>query len=277
MVYPDLHMRALFPVAIVAAALGVGALHEEVLERRAEFPREEDLLYLPAPSHLRTMSVGYREALADLIWIRALIFAGSHIGDEQITWSDNYVEAITHLAPRFHRPYLWGGITAVYSGSAQVDREMVERAAALYRTGLEQFPESHELHYTLGMLLLHQAPSTPGFSEDELAALREEATDAIRKAAAFGADPLVRQYAATLITRQAGDEMAIQFLETQLMDAEDEDLRRMLRTKLRELVGEGRSAAVEKVRTEFIAERDARAPYVPDALWAVIRQDEKPL
>ncbi len=248
-------------------------VHTRMVEHRQEFPQDEDLLYLPPPSHLRLMSVGYREALADLIWVRALVFTGSNVGGERMSWSNNYVNAITHLAPRFHRAYQWGGLTAIYGGQAIVERSMVDRAVSIYRRGLERFPESHELHYTLGMLLLHQVPSTPGYSPLERTHLHKEGTDAIRSAAAFGADPLVRQYAATLITQAASHQMAIQFLEIQLMDAEDEGLRRLLRAKLRELAGSEHSDSVEQLRNEFLAERDATAPYLPDVVWAVIRRD----
>jgi hypothetical protein len=271
-------MRYLAIIAALLAALAVDRAHQSLIETRAEFPRDADLLYLPAPQHLRLMSLGYREALADLIWIRALIFAGSHITDEQLTWSDYYVEAVTDLSPRFHRPYLWGGITAIYSGASTVDRSAVERAAAIYRRGLDKFPESHELHYTLAMLLLHQAPSTPGFSPAELAELKKEGVEAIRKAAAFGAGPLVRRYAATLITEQASSQMAIQFLENQLLEAEDPTLRRTLQNKLRKLAGQEASQAIEELRRSFLTERDAaNAAYVPDTLWAVIRPAPAPL
>jgi hypothetical protein len=270
-------MRWMLPAAALVVALGADLAHGKLVERRAEFPADADLLYLPAPAHLRIMSLGYREPLADLIWIRALIFTGTHIGNENITWSDKYVDAITHLAPRFQRAYLWAGISAIYSGDATISRSMVERAANIYRRGLLEFPESHELHYTLGMLLLHQVPATSGFSESEVAQAHTDAVEAIRKAAAFGAGPLVRRYAATLITGEASDEMAIQFLETQLMSAEDEDLHNLLTAKLARLLGDTRSAALQQIRAEFVAERDSAAPYVPDALWAVIRQDDKPL
>jgi hypothetical protein len=64
------------------------------------------------------------------------------------------------------------------------------------------------------MLLLHQVPSTPGYTDEERQQARAEGADLIRRAAAFGADPLVRQYAATLITDHATEQLARQFLES---------------------------------------------------------------
>ena len=193
-------MHRWVPIVALFMALGFAfATHDRVRNRRDQFPAEVDVLYVPPARHLIPMSFSYREALADLLWVRALVFTGKHIGDADVDTVTRYCNAITGLSPRFHRAYLWGGITAIYGGGAQVTRNMVDRSIAIYRRGIEQFPESHQLLYPMGMLLTHQVSSTPGYSEDEKRAFAREGVDMIRRAAAFGADPLVRQYAATLI------------------------------------------------------------------------------
>lgn len=258
---------------LVVFAIGSHAMRGRVLDRRLGAPAELDVLYVPPVDSLQWMSMGYREALADLLWVRALIYTGEHLKDPEVAAVDRYVEAINGLSPRFRRAYLWGGITAVYGGQSVITRDMVDRAIAIYRRGLAQFPESHELLYPFGMLLLNQVPSTPGYEKDEIDSFRSEGIEAIRRAAAFGADPLVRQYAATLIAEHGADELAIQFLETQLSQAQDEDHRRMLRRKLEELGGADSARRIERLRETFEAERTARAPYVPESLWAVLRED----
>lgn len=260
---------------LIAAGLGLVAhtAHDRILARQADAPPEFDVLYVPPAEQLVSMSAGYREALADLIWVRALIYSGENLGNAQIEATGRYVDAIIGLAPRFRRAYLWGGITAVYSGRAEIDRPMVDRAISTYRLGIAQFPESHELLYPLGMLLLTQVPSTPGYDDDERAALRLEGIEFIRRAAAFGADPLVRQYAATLVSEHGERALAIQFLESQLAQAQDEDHRRMLYSKLSSLGGSAAAQAVDRVRQEFSSEHRARAPYLPEALYAVLRDD----
>jgi len=269
-------VRGLRPLALIVMAVLAVASHERLLERRNEFPADADVLYVPPPRQLELMSLGYGEALADLIWIRALVFSGEHLGLDSIAWVDRYIDGINALAPRFRRPYIWGGVTAVYGGQKAVDRSMVERSIEIYRRGLREFPEDHEILYPLGMILTNQVKSTPGFDEEETAALAKEGVELIRKAAAFGADPLVRQYAATVIADHGSETLAIQFLETQLLWAEDEKYRRMLRMRLAELVGLEATQSIERIRTEFSEERARRAPYVPEMLYAVIRRDTPP-
>jgi hypothetical protein len=270
-------MRLTVLLLLVALVGLTGLAHRRVDERRAALPPAEDLMVLPTPRTLEWMSLGYREALADLLWVRALVLAGKRLGEADTVLVERHVQGITTLAPRFHRPYLWGGITVLYGGSGKIDRAMVDRSARIYRAGLVHFPESHELLYALGMLLLHQVGSTPGYTADEKQALAAEGVDLVRKAAAHGADPLVRRYAATIITEHATDELAIQFLESQLAQSEDEEHRRLLRRKLDGLAGREAVARVERIREAFVAEQLRTAPYLPDALYAVIRAEGNPL
>jgi hypothetical protein len=256
---------ALLPAFIAAMVV----THHGVEQARDQFPRDQDVLYLPPAQHLGTMSLGYREALADLIWIRAVIFAGDRVGSTNYTWIMEYLEAIYSLAPGFRRPYAWGGVAFIYSGE-DVDRAMVERAIALYQRGLEHFPEDHELLFAAGMLLTRDVQTVPGYSEAEKTAAMAEGAALIRKAAAFGAPPLVRELAATLVSEGGADQLAIQFLESQLLQAQDENHRRLLRQKLEALLGESAFESIERLRTDFEAEHRAEAPYVPPDLYILI-------
>lgn len=263
-------------MALVLAAAVVMVAHRQLIAARSAFPDTYDVSYVPPAYALVPMSLGYREALADLLWMRALIFTGSRLEGNDRAAIGRYFDAITTLAPRFHHAYTWGGVTFVYSGTAVIDRPAVDDAIAVYRRGLQQFPESHQLLYPLGMLLLHQVRSTPGYTAQERTTMAAEGAELIRRAAAYGADPLVRQYAATLIREHAGDQLARQFLESQLATAESEDYRRVLLKKLADLGGETDVAALETVRQTFSAEHRALMPYAPDGLYAVIRDEHTP-
>ncbi|NVB42254.1 hypothetical protein G6O69_30805 [Pseudenhygromyxa sp. WMMC2535] len=265
-------MRRILLALLFVTLTGLTALsHGFVRLDRDAFPRDADVYYLPPPQHLEAMSLGYREALADLIWIRAVIFTGERTGATNYAWIIEYLEAIYSLAPRFRKPYAWGGVVFIYSGEA-INYEMVDRAVTLYRRGVEAFPEDHELLFALGMLLTRDVQTTPGYDEAEREQAMEEGVALIRKSAAFGAPPLVRQLAATLVSEGGADQLNIQFLEQQLLQAEDEDHRRLLKIKLQALIGEAGFEAIEKTRAQFEATHRAEYPYIPPDLFALIEE-----
>jgi hypothetical protein len=265
---------AVVPVILVFA-LATLVTHGRVRESRAAFPQDQDVLYLPPPEHLQVMSLGYKEALADLVWIRAVIFAGDKVGGQNFVWIEYYLEAIFQLAPTFRRPYAWGGISSIYSGK-DPDRESVDNAISLYRRGLTHFPEDHEMLFALGMLLTRDVSSLPGeYTEEEQIAAAAEGRTLIRKSASFGAPPLVRQLAATLVSEDASDQLAIQFLETQMLMAEDDGYKRLLRRKLKRLIGEAGVESVVQLKRDFNDERKANYAYLHHDLYAVIRDDTR--
>src|SRR5689334_8707790 len=84
--------------------------------RKTVSPPEVNLVYLPPASRLQHSSFGFREALADLVWIRAIIATGHPSIGQRLDFVARYLEVISTLAPRFHRPYAWGGVVSIYGG-----------------------------------------------------------------------------------------------------------------------------------------------------------------
>lgn len=265
-------MRVLLFIAVLGCSWATHWMHTQLQDLRKAGPSGSELLYLPTPERLHLVSLGYREALADLIWIRAVVFAGSREQAARLSWLRRYLAAISHLSPRFARPYHWGGVVSIYSGKA-VDEEMVRSAIDLYEAGIAQFPEDHEMLFALGMLLTRDVQSTSGFSGDEREAARTRGRALIRRAAAFGAPPIVRQLAASLVDEDGTDQLAAQFLETQLLQADDPGLRRLLRKKLAALTSDDHVESLNKLRTEFAAEHKETYPYLTREVYALIRHE----
>lgn len=257
-------------LAIPLAATLAGQAQWRLLEMREQIPAEDSLLYLPPPDRLGPMSLGYREALADFIWLRAVIFAGTMKNGQKIDWLHRYVSTINYLSPQFRRPYLWGGVVTIYNGR-DIDRAMLDQSVAIFREGLERFPEDHELLFNLGMILYRDYQSeAKNASPEELKALKAEGAKLIRKAAAFGAPPLIRRLAASLEAEGSEKALQAEFFKRQLLRADDEALKRLLRKKLRALMHERKIADIEKVRNQFSEAHQTQFPYATPALFAVL-------
>lgn len=232
---------------------------------------QESLLYLPPADRLGPMSLGYKEALADLIWLRAVVFAGNSGNRDKSSWITRYVSTINHLAPNFRRPYLWGGVISIYSGK-EIDRQMIDQAVAIMREGVERFPEDHELLFNLGMVLYRDYESLGDVDPKQLQDYKQEGVKLIRRAAAFGASPLIRRLAASLDAQGSNDALEAEFLRRQLLRADDPALRRLLKKKLQALDLGHQVEQLEQAREAFVADHKEDFPYLPLTLYAVLRR-----
>jgi len=104
----------------------------------------EDIYYLPPPGWLPVFSLGHRQALADLIWMRALIYFGEEMGERgAMRHVFDYGEAIIRLDPDFRRVYRWIGMAGIYRPNA-VSEADTRRAMSFLERGVARFPE--DLH-----------------------------------------------------------------------------------------------------------------------------------
>src|SRR5688572_8030137 len=109
-------MRARIPVLATVLSIALAALASDRLragahDRYMSAQRYEDIYYLPPADWLRVFSLGYDEALADLIWMRALVYFGQefeHAG--RLEYVFEYGDAIAALDPHFLAIYRWIGM-----------------------------------------------------------------------------------------------------------------------------------------------------------------------
>lgn len=254
----------------LACALAWQARHALTLSRSAKLSKES-LMYLPPAERLDPMSLGYKEALADLIWLRAVVFAGNSDNRDKSNWLARYVSTINHLAPSFRQPYVWGGVVSIYSGK-EIDRAMIDQAVEIMREGVQRFPEDHELLFNLGMVLYRDYASLGDLAPALVEEKKQEGVKLIRRAAAFGASPLIRRLAASLDVEDGDDALEAEFLRRQLLRADDPALRRLLRKKLNALKLGHQVEKLELARKAFIEDHTKQYPYLPMTLYAVLRR-----
>ncbi|MDE0119769.1 MAG: hypothetical protein OXM55_07165 [Bdellovibrionales bacterium] len=115
--------------------------------------RERKPLYFAPPNVLQHFSLGYRDFLADLLWLRFIqdadfcsfkkgrpVYKGD-VKTCELGWSYNMVDAITELAPRFKTPYtLSSVILSVFTG----DKKGAER---ILLKGLKHFPNDWRINF----------------------------------------------------------------------------------------------------------------------------------
>ncbi len=110
-------------------------------------------LYFAPPNVLQYFSLGYRDFLANLLWLRFIqdadfcsfekgkpVYKGGKKHCE-LGWSYNMVDAISELAPRFKTPYtLSPVIMSIFTG----DKKGAER---ILLKGLKNFPKDWRINF----------------------------------------------------------------------------------------------------------------------------------
>lgn len=236
----------------------------------------EDVYYLPPPAWLRPISLGHREALADLIWMRSLVY----FGDETVARSPGrhvyeYAEAMLALDPDFRAVYGWIGTAALYR-QVQIAPEDVHRTVEIMERGLDRFPEDGQLAWEIGSTLAFELPPLLATQEERDAA-RLEASPYLMRAARLGAAPewLAISNAATL-TRLGRAESAIAHLADLYAITSDDRTRAEIAAAIEHIRGDTYAQGMVEAARQEEEHRLRDLPYVAPDLYFLLgpREDE---
>lgn len=93
---------------MLLAALGAHHTRLALAERYKQVRTTSDVYPLPSPEQTVVLSLGYRAALADLIYGHMLVAYGLHFQEKRLFETvGNYLETIIELDPKFRTPYLF--------------------------------------------------------------------------------------------------------------------------------------------------------------------------
>ena len=253
---------------LVAGLVGVWGLRGRSMAHYLDTQAYEDIYYLPPPAWLDVMSLGYRRALADLIWLRALIYFGDEFANEgAVKHVHNYGESMLKLDPDFRRVYRWVGVAGVYTPRGSPP-EFVELAVDVLRRGVDRFPDDGYLAWDAGATILYELiPNLPK-DDPRLAELEAEGYEHMTTAARLGAGPdwLVITNATAL--RELGEkEQELRHLEEMYALVKDPHVKTQIEIRLSQLRDEAYSEAFRQANEEFEERRRAEFPYLPPSLY----------
>jgi hypothetical protein len=260
--------RLLLALAAVALAAASVFFSAAARDRRAHFPAEEDLLYLPRPSVLKAASLRHHELAADLVFMRAIIYFGAQLKERgEYRWLDNYLDTIVALDPDWKTPYRWAGVATMYNGRT-ITRASVEASNHFLEMGVAQFPDDWELAFMLGCNWLFEMPAR---DEAERAANKLRGAAYVQHAALVGGGPSWLPLLAATILRQEGEEdAAIHHLETVFYSTRDAKTREEVRNRLLSLHAKIDFARAEREQKRFEEEWRASLPYGPPDLFVAL-------
>src|SRR5689334_12070493 len=118
----------------VAAAVGIGSARTPAADAEHRVQETSDVYVLPPPEQVATLSLGYRAALADLLWSHVLVSQGLHTMErrrfENLTL---LMDAINALDPTFRDPYVFADALITFQTSETPHAEIVKAREIMER------------------------------------------------------------------------------------------------------------------------------------------------
>jgi len=256
----------LIPFAlIVITALAVNRLRAPLNAAFLGTKNQDDVYTLPPPGQLNAMSLGYRSALADMIFAHVLVSSGIHFQEKRgFEFVGKYIEAVNSLDPKFELPYrMADGLLTLQAKPVTV--EAYRQARRILERGMAEFPYRQGIWTSAGMFLAYLGP-TGNIEGDELADWKLAGGRALaRSCELVGSQDTPPQQcimAAGLLTKAGEATAARQFIERMLAVNDDPEVRKYMSALLEQKVGADERDRLHERRERFKRAWNTDLPFV---------------
>ena len=112
----------------------------------------DQVLYLPSPNVIKSMSLGYDGLMADVYWTRAVQYYGKihHAGGGKYELLWPLLNITAHLDPRLRQTYEYG--STFLAVKPPNGAGLPDKAVELVKYGISQNPDEWRLYYDLGFI-----------------------------------------------------------------------------------------------------------------------------
>jgi len=232
--------------------------------------RYEDVYYLPPNSWLKPLSLGFDSAIADLLWMRAILYFGKEmIAHGETRYIYDYIDAMLTLDPDFRAVYKWSSTAGLYH-SGKITLKDGYRVVSYLERAVERWPADGELFWELGSVLRFElAPVATDPKEKQR--LYEAAMDPLTTAARLGAGPpWLASLNAQLLNKLGKTEQAIRHLEEMYEAVDDQRERQQIQFQLARLRSERYATAFKSAMEELQNARHENYPYLSTNLYLLV-------
>ena len=139
------------------AALAVSTLRAPLFEAFAHAKDKDDVYALPPSRQVVLMSLGYRSALADLVFAHVLVSSGIHVQERRpFEFVAKYLETVIELDPKFMAPYRMADGLITLQAKA-VPPQAYRDTRRILERGMKEFPYDQALWSSAGQFLAYLA------------------------------------------------------------------------------------------------------------------------
>jgi hypothetical protein len=156
-----------FSALLLGSLIGIGLSRGHAAAGYASLRKAPDYYGLPRPEQLQVFSLGYRSALADLLFGKTLVEAGVCFAERRVFEAlPKYLDAVVSLDPTYRDVYYYADSLLTLS-TVIMPRENYRIARDLQARGRKVFPDDAELWMNSGMFMAYLAPAQLPESEDK--------------------------------------------------------------------------------------------------------------
>ena len=232
---------SLLVVLLGLAIVLVSSVRRHLTEAHRQISNRRDVYFLPPPEQVLTLSLGYKHALADVLWAHVLVSQGLHTMEQRRF--ENLIrlyDVINLLDPTWRSPYLLADALITFQAAHTPYEEVVKTREILER-GIENRPFDGEIWLNLGQFVSFIAPASYLEDRPDVAERwRMEGTAYLARAAELGASHSNISWQAlggAVILEKAGQrDAAIRFLQRTYAVTDDQELRDDIRMRLARLL-----------------------------------------
>jgi hypothetical protein len=262
--------RLAFLVVLVTAPAVMSTSRRNGQAHYLRTQRYEDGYYLPPPAWLQIFSIGHREALAGMIWLKGLVYFGDELGHRgEVANLFHYADAMLALDANFKRVYAWVATCAIYR-TGTVEVKDVRRAIAYLEQGVRRFPDDGELAWSLGATYLYEL--IPMLETDEE---RQEArrlgVEHIMAASRLGAGPAWLALSTVSELGKLGQtDRQLAHLQEVYAQVSDPDVKKSIEERIAELRDASYLEALRRTHEQVESARRRDFPYVDFDLFLLV-------
>jgi hypothetical protein len=264
---PRRNSSSTFAALVLIAVSGL-AVHRLQVPLSASFAAtkvKNDVYALPPPGQLVVMSLGYRSALADVIFAHVLVSAGIHVQERRpFEFVGKYLEAVNELDPKFAAPYRIADALITLQAKA-VGPESYREARRILERGMKELPFDQALWASSGQFFAYLGPAVfqdPKEQDDWKLAGGRALARACELVGSNENIPHQCVIAAGLLTRGGAEAASRQLLERMLVINDDPEILKLTSALLQHAVGIEARDRVQARQQAFQKAWGADLPFV---------------
>lgn len=211
----------------------------QIDKSKTRYGKFEDMKYLPSGQFLKGAALAYDELFADYLWIKTIVYFGDHFEtDKSYKWLYHLLDIISTLDPYFEYVYEFGGVALAYWTND------ISHSINILKKGLVIVPKTHERYWTIPFFLGFDYMY---YKKDFAAAARylEEATK-------YPGHPrYLPLLVARLYSNARDPEIAIKFLQEIYRSTKNEEAKKNLLKRIKEIIVERDILIIEDARDQY--------------------------